>query len=201
MKILNTSKEYLLKESRHYDHDTRYKGIDDLRYLFDEDENEGYYEPKLINTAFTNNYFQYQSASDRKNMLPPNEYFKMIEPHLIEMINKSKDDDSWKIQLTMKISFTPLQGFNDKRSLYVKTKNVVIMMGSDTNEIVKELFDSLIEKFQEPLEYSTKSSGLVLEAVESMTYDINKTTINRDGFYIESPTWLKNKKMCNQSTK
>ena len=30
----------------------------------------------------------------------------MIEPHLIELINKHKNDDSWKIQLTMKINFT-----------------------------------------------------------------------------------------------
>ena len=48
--------KYLLKESRHYDHDNKNKGIDDLRYLFDEDEDEDYYEPKLINTAFKNNY-------------------------------------------------------------------------------------------------------------------------------------------------
>ena len=186
--------DYSLKKNRYNDHYINYKGIKDLRYLFDEDENEDYYEPKLINTAFRNNYFQYQSGSDRKNMLPPNEYFKMTEPHLIKMINKHKNDDSWKIQLTIKINFTSVQDFNDKRSLYVKTKNAVIMEASDINEIINEIFDSLIKKYQELLEYSTKSSGLISEGVESMTYDINKTTINRGGSYTESPTWLKNKK-------
>ena len=44
------------------------------------------------------------------------------------------------------------------------------------------------------MEYSTKNSGLILEGVEFMNYDINKITINRGGFYIESPTWLKSKK-------
>ena len=175
--------DYSLKKNRYNDHYINYKGIKDLRYLFDEDENEDYYEPKLINTAFKNNYFQYQSGSDRKNMLPPNEYFKMTEPHLIKMINKHKNDDSWKIQLTIKINFTSVQDFNDKRSLYVKTKNAVIMEASDINEIINEIFDSLIKKYQELLEYSTKSSGLISEGVESMTYDINKTTINRGGSY------------------
>ena len=52
------------------------KRIDDLRYLFDEDEDEDDYEPKLFNTAFKNNYSQYQTTSDRKNMLTPNEYLK-----------------------------------------------------------------------------------------------------------------------------
>ena len=94
----------------------------------------------------------------------------------------------------MKIIFTPIEDFNDKRALYVKTKNVEIMMGSDTNEIVKELFVSIIQKYQELMEYSTKNSGLILEGVELMNCDINKITINRGGSYIESPTWLKSEK-------
>ena len=91
-----------------------------------------------------------------EKMLSPDEYVKMIEPHLIELINKHKNDDSRKIQLTMKINFTPVQDFNDKRSPYVKTKNVAIMEGSDVNEIINDLFDSLIKKHQELLEYSAK---------------------------------------------
>ena len=85
------------------------------------------------------------------------------------------------------------EDFNDKKALHVQTKNVEIMMGSDTNEIVKELFESIIQKYQELMEYSTKNSGLILEGVELMNYDINKITITRGGSYIES-TWLKSKK-------
>ena len=73
-------------------------------------------------------------------MLPRSEYLKKIEPGLIDLINKHKNDN-WKIQLAMKIIFTLIEDFNDKGALYVKTKNVEIMMGSDTNEIVKELFE------------------------------------------------------------
>ena len=178
----------LLKESRHYDHGNKYKGIDDLRYLFDEDEDEDedYYETKLINTAFKNNYSQYETTSDRKNMLPPSEYLEKIEPGLIDLINKHKND-SWKIQLTMKIIFTPIADFNFNKALYVKTKIVEVMMGSNTNEIVKELSESIIRKYQELMEYSTKNSGLILEDVELMNYDINRITINRGGSYTEYP--------------
>ena len=161
--------------------------------MFYQDEDEDYYEPKLINTAFKNNYSQYQTTSDRKNMLTPHEYLKKIEAGLTHLINK-RENDSWKIQLTMKIIFTPIEDFNDKRALYVKTKNVEIMMGSDTNETVKELFESIIKTHQELMEYSTKNSGLILEGVELMNYDINKNTINRGSSYIESPTSLKSKK-------
>ena len=40
------------------------------------------------------------------------------------------------------------------------------------------------------MEYSTKSGGLILEGVELMNYDINKTTINTGGSYIKFPMWL-----------
>ena len=99
--------------------------------MFDEDEDKNYYEPKLTNTAFKNNYSQYQTISDRKNMLQPNDYLKKIEPGLIKLINKHKNDN-WKIQLTMKIISTPIEDFNDTRVLYVKTKNNETMMSSDT---------------------------------------------------------------------
>ena len=52
-------------------------------------------------------------------MLPPSEYFEMIKPSLIKLIKKHIDN--WKIQLTMKI-FTPIEDFNDRKDLYVKTK-------------------------------------------------------------------------------
>ena len=46
----------------------------------------------------------------------------------------------------MKIIFVPVGNYSDKRPLYVKTKNAEIMMGSDTDEIVNELFESIVQK-------------------------------------------------------
>ena len=186
-------KEHYCKESKHYDHDIKYKGAESIRYLLDEDENKDYYKPKLVSTAFKNNYLQYQTTSDRKNMLTPTAYFEKIKPNLIKLLNRHKNDN-WEIQLTMKIIFISVGNYNDKRSLYVKTKNVEIMMGSDTDEIIKYLYDSLTQQYEELIEHSTKSTGLVLEGVALMNYDINKITINRVGSYIESPEWLKSKK-------
>ena len=58
----------------------------------------------------------------------------------------------------------------------------------------KELLTQIIQKYKELMEYSTKNSGLNLEGVKLMNYDINKITINRGGSYIESPTSLKSNK-------
>ena len=42
----------------------------------------------------------------------------------------------------MKIIFNSINNLNDKRTSYVKTKNVEIME-SDTNKVINELFDLL----------------------------------------------------------
>ena len=52
-------------------------------------------------------------------MLSPNEYFKKIKPVLIKLKNKHKND-SHKIQLTMKVIFTPIQDINDEREFLLK---------------------------------------------------------------------------------
>ena len=39
-----------------------------------------------------------------------------------------------------------------------------------------------------------KGSGFEFDGINFFYYDFNKTSINRDGSYIDSPQWLKNKK-------
>ena len=130
------------------DHDTKYKGVTDIRYLFkkDKDSDEDYYRLELINTAFKNNYFHYQTGSNGKHMLSPNEYFKKDKPALIKLINKHKNSHSHKIQLAMKVILTPIQVVNDERKLFAETKNVEMIHGSNSDEVFNELLDSLTQK-------------------------------------------------------
>ena len=39
-----------------------------------------------------------------------------------------------------------------------------------------------------------KGSDFAFDGVDSLYYDVNKTSINTGGSYIDSPQWLKNKK-------
>ena len=56
----------------------------------------------------------------------------------------------------MKIIFNSISNLNDKRTLYVKRKNVEIMMQSDTNKVINELFDLLIQSCKDLFESSKK---------------------------------------------
>ena len=86
-------------------------------YLFNKNEHEDYYEPKLIN------YQQYQTDSDKK-LLAPNEYLEKIRPNLIRLINEH--NNNWKLKLTIQIIFNSISNPNDKRTLPIKLKNIEI---------------------------------------------------------------------------
>ena len=68
-------------------------------------------------------------------------------------------------------------------------------MGSETDETIKELFKSLLQKYQEGLEESMKGSEFIFDSVNLLYYHLQKTSLKRTGSsYIDSPEWLKNKK-------
>ena len=74
----------------------------------------------------------------------PKEYFDIITPYLRDMINDHKTRREWKIQLTMRINFISLKGSKETRTMYTKSRNIEIIMGNKTNDIIEELHKSLL---------------------------------------------------------
>ena len=68
-------------------------------------------------------------------------------------------------------------------------------MRSETDEIIKDRSESLLQKFHEGLEESMKRSKFIFDSVNVLNYDLNKISLNRGGSYIDYPKWLKNKKV------
>ena len=62
---------------------------------------------------------------------------------------------------------------NETRTMHTKSNNMDIMMGSQTNEIIEELFKSLLQKYQEGLEESMRGSEFVFDSVNSLNYKFN----------------------------
>ena len=48
------------------------------------------------------------------------------------------------------------ENFEETRNMHTKSGNIEIMMGSETDEIIKELFKSLSQRYQEGLEESMR---------------------------------------------
>ena len=79
-------------------------------------------------------------------------------------------------------------------AIYTKNNNVEIMMGSETDEIIEDLFESYLQKYQEGLEESMRGSEFVYDSADSLYYNLNKVILSRGESYIDSSQWLKNKK-------
>ena len=68
------------------------------------------------------------------------------------------------------------------------------MIGNETDEIIEELFESLLKKYKEGLEKSMRRSEFVFDGVDLLYYKLHKISLNRVGSYVDSPEWVKNKK-------
>ena len=65
-KNLHELEKNLLKPKNYCDYDhAEYKGIRNVRNLFDLSIDEDYYKPIITNGAFNNNYIQYESMGDK----------------------------------------------------------------------------------------------------------------------------------------
>ena len=99
------------------------------------------------------------------------------------------------MQLTIEVNFISLKpGSDETRIMYTRSDNVEIMFGDDNDDSIKQLFKSLLHKYEETLPNKMKGSDFEFDGVNFLYYDFNKTSINRGGSYIDSPKWLKDKK-------
>ena len=126
----------------------------------------------------------------------PEDYLDIIRPYLRDMVNNHKTHGEWKIQLTMQITFISSLDTGEFRIMNSKSDNVEIMMGIETDDIINELFKSFFKKYQEGLETKMREgSNFVFESVDLLYYSLHKISLNRGRSYIDSPEWLKNKRV------
>ena len=123
-----------------------------LDYLFNELNEEDYYEPKEIKSAFDGSYILYESRGDKDAKLALYNYFDKIKPYLKDMINDYTSKGEWKIQITMRIIFVSFIDNNETQVMHTKNDNIEIMNGVDASDTINELIDSFMKRYQEGLE-------------------------------------------------
>ena len=94
----------------------------------------------------------------------------------------------------MAINFISSKDSDETRTMHTKSNNVEIMMDSETDEIIEDLFESFLQKYQEGLEESLRGIEFAYDSVDALYYNLNKVSLGRGRSYIDSPKWLKNKK-------
>ena len=90
------------------------------------------------------------------------------------MINDRKTIREWKIQLAMQINFISHEDFQETCTIYAKSHNAEIMEGDETDEIIEELFESLLQNYQKNLEEPMRGSEFIPNSIDLLYYHLHK---------------------------
>ena len=82
-------------------------------------------------------------------------------------------------------NFVSFKDSDKIRVMHTKSNNIKIMMGNETDEIIEELFESLLKQYQKGLEEKMRGNKFVFGSVELLHYNLHKIRLNRDGSYID----------------
>ena len=88
------------------------------------------------------------------------------------------------------------KSFEDKRDIYTKGELVEIVMGSNTEDVIDRLFNTLLQRFQNAQETSNeRGSEFIPDSVELLYYHFERIDIRRAESHIISLDWIANKKV------
>ena len=182
-KTLFKLKKNLSKLKKYYDYDDiEDRWIRDVRSLFDLWTDEDYYKPIRANSTFNSNYIEYENEGDKNKTLSIKEYLNMVRPYLRDIINDHKAQGEWKVHSSnevidyktqgewkiqlMLINFISSKDSDEIRIMHAKSNNIEIMTGNETGEIIKECFESVLQKYQERLEEKMRGKEFVFDSVD-----------------------------------
>ena len=142
----------------------------------------------------SDNYIKYESSGDKNKNLSVKEYLDKIKSYLRDIIINLQKSDTWKIQLAISIEFISSKDVDEKRIIHLKSNNKEFMPYDNTNEVVNELFESFLSRYQIGLEILMKGSNFIFDSVELLCYKCYKISLKLGESYIDFPDWIKNKK-------
>ena len=73
----------------------------------------------------------------------------------------------------MGIDFFSSKASDETRIMHSKSDNVENMMGSEIDEIIEELFGSLLQRYQKGLEESSRGGDFIFDSFDILYYDRN----------------------------
>ena len=92
----------------------------------------------------------------------------------------------------MHVNLISSRDTGETRTYYVWSDNVSIMRGKNTNAIIKEIFRSFLQNYQQELKM-IKGSNFVFESVNLLDYKLHRVRLKRGGSYIKFPKRLLHK--------
>ena len=106
-----------------------------------------------------------------------------------------QNSDRQKIQLTIAINFISSKDAEEECVMHSTSGNIKFTSYSDANEVIDGRFESLCSRYRGNLEASMRGRDFIFDSVQLMYYKCHKVNFIRSDSYIDSPDWIKKKKV------
>ena len=97
-----------------------------------------------------------------------------------------------KMQLTITNNLISSTYNANEHEMHSENDNMEIMIDDEADEVIKEIFDSLKNRYQNNLE-SMDDGEFFFDYIPLFHYKCHKINPNCGRLYIDSPDWIKNK--------
>ena len=132
--FLKQEKKKKLEKKKYIERIIKNRIIDDIRTLFEKENQEYYYEPKRVSNFGNNNYIKNQVISRNSSLV---EYLNNIESYLRNIIFTLQNSDAWKIQLAIAVSLISSKDSEKEDGIHSSSDNMKFTYFSDANVIEK----------------------------------------------------------------
>ena len=103
-------------------------------------------------------YIEYDSNGGRNKTLSVEEYLNQIRSNLKDELNDIKKSDTLKIQLAIAVNFISSKDIDEEDVIHAKSDNKEIKMNDKADKVIQKLFKTLLNRYQNNLETSTRGS-------------------------------------------
>ena len=110
-----------------------------------------------------------------------------------DIIINFQKSNRWKIQLAVATNFISSKDADEDPVMHTKSDNIEFMPCDSANEVVKELFEPLLLRYQIGLETWMRWIDFIFDSVQMLYYKYHKIHFKGDGSHIDSPDWIKKK--------
>ena len=193
-RIVKITKDLYNKQKQHTRllRDQAYFGLRDLKYLFEEDNND--YETIFVRSSLDGRFEEYEISGNRQ-VLSLREYLTMIYLPLKKLIDKKQKStkSEHKVQLRVVAIFTKVNNELERQVQYIDSDSLKLRNGDNTEKFIKVMYDSVLKNFEQN-ENSLRGSNVVFSGIDLTLVQIVKLKLKGGGSYIPTPEWIRVKK-------
>ena len=118
-------------------------------------------------------------------------YLDKINPYLSNIVIDLQEYDTWKVLLTIAISFISRKHVDEERLMHSKSYKFNLQFYNNVNKVVDELFKLILSRYLNNLETPVRESDFIIDSAQPMYCKYHKVRFSSSGWYIDSPNWIK----------